>query len=516
MDLLGTFKVMEEKSKRFSRRGFLRLTAGGVAGISLAGCGSAAVSPGRGGKHGLSGSDNTIGKGEKAGEQPNIVFILVDDLGWADTGCYGSTYHRTPNIDALAKRGMRFTDAYAACAVCSPTRAAVLTGRYPARIGVTDWIRFLPMHDPRLRGEKAGPYERTKGKDLACPRNPLWMELDELTIAEVLKEHGYATCHIGKWHLGPEKYWPEKQGFDINTGGCDLGQPPSFFDPYYSDMYEGFGHIDNLPPRRAGEYLTDREADEAVNFIKHNRQKPFFLYMAHYAVHKPIEAKKELVEKYKKLPVGVRDNPEYAAMVESVDDAVGRIVEALETSGQIENTLLIFTSDNGGLLPVTSNAPLRKGKGYPYEGGIREPLIISRPGVVKPGTVSSEIVTSVDFFPTILETAGIKPPAGRKIDGLSLVDHLMSGGEKPLDRDAVYWHFPHYRHKDIMPYSIIRSGRWKLIKRYDGRQFELFDLETDLGEKHDLSVDMPEKVAELDKKLNKWLKDVGAKMPKPV
>ncbi len=487
---------MNNFEKNISRRSFLKLSVGSIAAASFSSC-----------------TFNSInGKVSNNSNKNNVVFILVDDLGWADVGCYGSTYHQTPNIDALARNGMKFTDAYAACAVCSPTRASVMTGRYPARIGVTDWIRFLPMHDPRLREKKVSPYKRKKGKKLACPRNPLWMELDELTLAEVLKTQGYATCHIGKWHLGPEKYWPDKQGFDHNIGGCDLGLPPTYFDPYYSDRF-GLGYIETLPPRKKGEYLTDREADEAVKFIENNRDNPFFLYLSHYAVHKPIEAKEKLVKKYENKKGGKQDNPEYAAMVESVDQSVGKVVKTLEKNGLSENTLIIFTGDNGGLLPITNNAPLRKGKGYAYEGGIREPLIICQPGVVPEGTVSDEVVTSVDFFPTVLEYNGIELPKDREIDGVSLVEHLTSGGKKGLGRDAVYWHFPHYRHDDIVPYSIIRSGNWKLIKRYEGKTFELFNLEDDIGEKNDFSAEKPNIVKELNNKLENWLESVDAKLP---
>lgn len=463
----------------------------------------------------LTGCTEPLGGSGAPETKPNIVFILVDDLGWADTGCYGSKDYYTPNIDRLASEGMRFTNAYAACAVCSPTRAALLTGRYPARIGVTDWIRFLPIHDPRLRGKSVGPYERKPGGTLKCPRNPLWMELDEVTLPEILRTYGYTSCHIGKWHLGPEPYWPKKQGFDINIGGCDLGLPPTYFDPYYSEKHN-LGSIETLDPQREGEYLTDREADEAARFIRQNRSNPFFLYMAHYAVHTPLEAKEELIEKYRNQPSFGQKSPVYAAMVESLDQAVGKIMKTLDETGLAEDTLLIFTSDNGGFLPATSNTPLRKGKGYAYEGGIREPLIIRWPGRVKPGTVSDEVVTTVDFFPTILEAVNASPPADRAIDGLSLVDHLRSGGRRALERDAVYWHFPHYRHDDILPYSIIRSGRWKLIKRYEGKPFELFDLDNDLGEQYDFSGRRPDVVATLDRKLRAWLEEVNAKMPKPI
>ena len=449
---------------------------------------------------------------EATSNKPNIVLILVDDLGWIDTGCYGSKYYETPNIDKLAADGMRFTNAYAACAVCSPTRAAVMTGRYPARLGVTDWIRSR-FQGGKIPENKKNPTEYVGGKNkkLLCPPNALWMELEEITIAEALKPAGYTSCHIGKWHLGADDWYPDRQGFDFNIGGCDFGQPPNYFDPYFR---KGQGAIPTLEPHRKGEYLTDREADEAVKFIHNHKDKPFFLYMAHYTVHTPIQAKKELIEKYKAKPPTNQKNPTYAAMVESLDDAVGRICSTLDELNLAENTIIFFTSDNGGLLGPTNNAPLRSGKGFPYEGGIREPLIVRWPKVVKPGTVSNEPVTSVDYFPTICQAAGVPLPNDRDIDGVSLLGHLKSNGTRELNRHALYWHFPHYRGK-IVPYSIIREGSWKLIKRYEGKPFELFNLKSDLSEENDLSKIYPTKTRQLDAKLRRWLRLTGAKLPKP-
>ena len=449
---------------------------------------------------------------ENTEKKPNIVLILVDDLGWIDTVCYGSKYYQTPNIDKLAAEGMRFTDAYAACAVCSPTRAAVMTGRYPARLGVTDWIRAR-FQGGKIPENKKNPTEYVGGKNkkLLCPPNALWMELDEITIAEALKPAGYTSCHIGKWHLGADDWYPDRQGFDFNVGGCDFGQPPNYFDPYFR---KGQGSIPTLEPRRKGEYLTDREADEAVKFIHNHKDKPFFLYMAHYTVHTPIQAKKDLIEKYKAKPPTNQKNPTYAAMIESLDDAVGRICSALDEVDLAENTIIFFTSDNGGLLGPTNNVPLRSGKGFPYEGGIREPLIIRWPKVIKPGTISHEPVTSVDYFSTICQAAGVPLPNDRDIDGVSLLDHLKSNGTLELNRHALYWHFPHYRGK-IVPYSIIREGSWKLIKRYEGKPFELFNLKSDLSEENDLSEILPTKTRQLDAKLRRWLRLTGAKLPKP-
>ena len=445
-------------------------------------------------------------------KKPNIVLILVDDLGWIDTGCYGSKFYETPNIDKLAAEGMRFTDAYAACAVCSPTRAAVMTGRYPARLGVTDWIRAR-FQGGKIPENKKNPtkYVGNKNKKLLCPPNALWMELEEITIAEALKPAGYTSCHIGKWHLGSDDWYPDRQGFDFNVGGCDFGQPPNYFDPY---SRKGQGPIPTLKPRDEGEYLTDREADEAVKFIHNHKNKPFFLYMAHYTVHTPIQAKKDLIKKYKLKPPTNQKNPTYAAMVESLDDAVGKICSALDELDLTENTIIFFTSDNGGLLGPTNNAPLRSGKGYPYEGGIREPLIVRWPKVIKPGTVSHEPVTSVDYFPTICQAAGVPLPNNRDIDGVSLLGHLKSNGTLELNRHALYWHFPHYR-GSIVPYSIIREGSWKLIKRYEGKPFELFNLKSDISEESDLSEIYPTKTRQLDAKLRRWLRLTGAKLPKP-
>jgi len=480
----------------YTRRDFLKAVSLGAASLAIPGCKNFSRS--------LMGNENR--------RKPNFVLILIDDLGWIDTACYGSKFYETPNIDRLAAEGMRFTDGYAACAVCSPTRAAVMTGRYPARLGVTDWIHA------RFQGGKIPPNKKNpdkyvggKNKKLLCPPNALWMELEELTIAEALKPAGYTSCHIGKWHLGPDNWYPDKQGFDFNIGGCDFGQPPSYFDPY---SRKGQGQIPTLKPRRKGEYLTDREADEAVKFIRQHKDKPFFLYMSHYAVHTPIQAKADVVAKYKAKKPTNQKNPNYAAMVESVDDAVGKICSVLDELNLAERTIVIFTSDNGGLSGITNNAPLRAGKGYPYEGGIREPLVIRWPKVIKPGTVSNEPVTSVDYFPTICEAARVPLPRDRVIDGISLLEHLKSNGNKKPLRQAIFWHFPHYR-GSIVPYSIIRTGDWKLIKRYEGKRFELFNLKTDLSEKNDLSENMPEKVKELDAKLTRWLRAADAKLPIP-
>ena len=445
-------------------------------------------------------------------QRPNLILINVDDLGWKDLGCYGSDVYETPNIDKLARNGLKFTNAYSACAVCSPTRAAIMTGRYPARLGVTDWIRarFQGGKIPKDKKNPSG-WVGAKNKKVLCPQNALWMELEEVTIAEKLKEDGYATCHIGKWHLGADDWYPEKQGFDENYGGCDYGQPPSYFDPFKNKRLDG---IYGLPGKKQGEYLTDRECDEAVMFIKKNRQKKFFLNFANYAVHTPIQAKPSLLDKYKTKIQSLdtkQKNAAYATMVESVDQAVGRIITILKEEGIFERTLIIFTSDNGGLLGVTNNAPLRSGKGYPYEGGIRVPLIIFWPNFINGGKVIDTPVSSIDFFPTLCSAAGIKNSTDKAVDGLNLLP--LFRGENNIKRQSLFWHFPHYRGK-INPYSIIRNGDWKLIKRYDGKPFELFNLKNDLSEKNDLSQDMPEKVKELNEEIMIWLLKTNAKVPR--
>ncbi len=451
--------------------------------------------------------------------KPNVIVILVDDMGWMDLSCQGSDYYRTPSIDRLATEGMRFTNGYAACAVCSPTRAALQTGRYPHRIGVTDWIRSR-FQRGRIGTPAKNPTEYVGGRNrkFLCPPNPFWMEHEEISIAEVLRDRGYQSGYIGKWHLGDPAWFPPGQGYDENKGGCDYGQPPSYFDPYnqpkgrHETLREG---IHNLPGRKKGEYLTHREADEAEALIRgwHEKKKPFFLMVGHYAVHTPIQAVAEVAARYQreKKP----NNAKYAAMVESIDDSTRQILATLKELEIDENTLIIFTSDNGGLDrngSPTENAPLRSGKGYAYEGGIRVPFLVRWPGVIPAGKVSDEPVCSIDILPTVVEAAGAKAPSDRAIDGLSLMPHLKSGGTAKLMRDELLWHFPHYRHAPG-PYSIIREGNHKLIKFWGG-PFELYDLKEDLGEARNLAATMPKRVSELDTLLLKRLKETGARLPR--
>lgn len=458
-----------------------------------------------------------LASGEAAGQggpPPNIVLINVDDLGWTDLSVQGSTYFETPHIDGLASEGVRFTNAYAAAAICSPSRAAILTGRYPARLGLTDWIRAR-FQGGEIPADGHNPTVYVGGPEfpLLTPPNPLWMEHEEVTLAEMLEPVGYTSAHIGKWHLGAEAWFPETQGFDVNLGGSDYGQPPSYFDPYVLPRQ---GDLGTLRPRREGEYLTDREADEAVRFIREHRDRPFFLHMAHYAVHTPIQAKEELTTRYAAKPSTNQDDPAYAAMVHSVDEAVGRILETIDELGIAERTLVVFTSDNGGLLGPTDNAPLRSGKGFPYEGGIRVPLIVRWPGMVPGATVSHEPVIGIDLLPTLAEAVGVALPRGREIDGVSLLEHLRSGARSPLAREALYWHFPHYRSgRQIPPYSVVRKGDWKLLKWLEGPTYELYNLREDPGEQTNLAEEEPEKVTELNAMLDGWYTIVGARLPRP-
>jgi len=442
-------------------------------------------------------------KSVKTGK-PNIIILLVDDLGWRDVGYMGSKFYETPNIDNLAKQGMIFTNAYAACAVCSPTRASIQTGRYPARIGVTDWIRA------RFQGGKLTappPYQENGDRKLRTPSNPFWMDKEEVTLAELLKEKGYFTCHIGKWHLGPDDYYPEKQGYDLNIAGCDMGQPVNYFDPYANKKGVTFP---TLEPREEGEYLVDRLADELVSVINKHKDQPFFINMCYYAVHTPLMAKPEMINKYEsKNTVDDQNNPVYASMVESVDNAVGKLLNVLKKEKLLENTFILFFSDNGGLLGPTSNKPLRSGKGYPYEGGIREPMFVYWNGKIKPGSSCDLPVSSVDILPTVCSVTKKSLPE-RIIDGRDISQALKGRKMKTV---PLYWHFPHYRGKDVVPYSIIRDGDWKLIKRYEGKEFELFNLKEDIGETQDVASEYSEKVKKLNKKLNTWLEYTNAKLP---
>jgi arylsulfatase A-like enzyme len=431
-------------------------------------------------------------------DRPNVVLIVLDDYGWRDSGCYGSTYHRTPHIDRLAKDGLRFTDAYAACPVCSPTRAALMTGKYPQRVGITDWLPGRPD---------------SPDKPLLRPKLRTELPLEEVTLAEALKAAGYVTGHIGKWHLGGDGFGPKEQGFDVNVAGDHTGTPLSYFAPYRNKMRT----MPGLEEAPEGEYLTDRLADEAVKFIEANKEKPFLLYLPHYAVHTPLRAPQDRVDKYQPGKPGTQGNPTYAAMVESADAAVGQVLQALDDRKLADKTLVIFTSDNGGLAtlegagmgqPATINSPLREGKGWLYEGGVRVPLIVRGPGV-KAG-VTAAVASSIDAFPTALDVCGVTSAAA--VDGVSLRP-LLAGGT--VDREAVYWHYPHYANQGSRPGGAVRAGDWKLIEFYETGRRELFNVTKDQSESRNVAADHPAVVKELAAKLDAWRKQVGARMPTP-
>jgi arylsulfatase A-like enzyme len=448
-----------------------------------------------------------------AADRPNVVFILADDLGWADLGCYGSKFYQTPNLDRLAREGARFTDAYAACNVCSPTRASILTGKHPARLHLTDW----------LPGRASRPEDK-----LLAPTIEPHLAVEELTVAEALKAGGYSTCFIGKWHLGGPGFYPDQQGFDVNIGGCEKGHPPSYFSPY---------DIPTLPNGPKGEYLTDRLTDEAVEFIgRASRQPhPFFLYLAHYAVHTPLQAKPESIKRYEdratRLPPPsgpefiidqgrrvrqIQRHPVYAAMVESLDQSVGRVLRQLEKLNLETNTIVFFTSDNGGLSTAegwpTSNLPLRAGKGWPYEGGVREPLLVRWPGVIRPGSIYAQPVISMDFYPTILAMVGLPPRRTQHVDGISFAP-LFHGDNVPAH--CLFWHYPHYSNQGGRPHAAARDGNWKLIQWFENSQVELYDLQSDVGERHNLAAEQAETAKALQQKLRAWRQEVGAQMPTP-
>ncbi len=426
---------------------------------------------------------------------PNVIVILVDDFGVTDLSCYGSRLYETPNVDKLAKDGVRFTEGYSSCTVCSPTRSALLTGKIPARLHITDWI----------------PGESHPKAKLKIPDWQKFLPFEEVTLAEQLKAAGYATASIGKWHLTPglekgdEAYYPEKHGFDLNIGGYHRGQPPSYFSPY---------KIPTLVDGPKGEFLTDREAAEAVKFMEANQDVPFFIYLPHYAVHQPLDGKKEVIAKYKAKvdadPTLKQRNATYAALVSSVDDALGTIRAGLKRLHLDDNTIIIFTGDNGGKIGPTDNSPYRVGKGSAYEGGIRVPLIVYWPGVTKPGRVDATPNITHDLYPTVLEMTGI---AAQKtvVDGVSLAPLLKVGAK--VEREALYWHYPHYHGGGATPHSAIRKGEFRLIHFYEDNRDELYDLAHDIGETKDLAASQPEKAKELRTQLDAYLKSVGAQLP---
>ena len=431
----------------------------------------------------------------------NVVLIVIDDLGRNDVGCYGSKFYRTPNIDALALSGVRFNDFYAACPVCSPTRASIMTGKYPARLHLTDW---LPG-----RGDRPD-------QKLLRPQIKQQLPLEEITIAEVLSKAGYVTGHIGKWHLGGEGFGPKEQGFQVNIAGDHTGTPLSYFAPFKNNQGK---FMPGLESAQAGEYLPDRLAIEAEKFIEANKDKPFFLYLPHYSVHTPMRAKEEKVSKYKTDgKPGSQNNPVYAAMVESMDEAVGKVVKKLEDLKIADNTAIFFTSDNGGLsvvegnnTPATTNAPLREGKGFLYEGGIRVAMIAKIPSFEKKGIVNKSIISSIDLFPTILDICEVKHDS--KIDGVSFLPTFK--GEMMHTERPLYWHYPHYANQGGKPGSAIRLGKMKLIEFAETGRMELFDVDSDISENKNLAFDKPEIVTDLSSRLIAWRGQVDAQPNKP-
>jgi arylsulfatase A-like enzyme len=440
-------------------------------------------------------------------EKMNIVFILADDLGYMDIGANNPhTFYETPNIDGLAKRGMRFTQGYAACCVCSPTRGSIMTGKYPPRFGITDYI-------PGARN----------GRLLSAP-NADHLALEEVTIAERLRDAGYSNFFSGKWHLGGGEFSPNAQGFGPGLEPGDGAKGNVQF--WYPKSAEP------TPDHKDDPKTTDRIANAAVQFIDSHKDQPFFAYLPFLAVHQPIGARPDLTAKFEKKKLSapadqwgqertrkvrlVQNNAVYAGMLEQLDSAIGRVLEAVHRNGLDDKTIIVFLSDNGGLSTSegtpTSNIPLRGGKGWPYEGGVREPWIVCAPGVTKPGSTCDTPVITTDFYPTLLELTGQPPFPEQHRDGVSFVP-LLKGGA--MQHPPLFWHYPHYGNQGGAPNGVIRDGNWKLIEWYEDGAMELYNIAEDLSEKNDLAAAQPDKVRELRAKLETWRKDVGAIMPKP-
>ena len=455
-----------------------------------------------------------------APERPNVVFFLVDDLGYMDIGAYNpDSFYETPNCNRIAEAGCRFTNGYAANPVCSPTRYSIMTGRHPSRPDATNFFS----------GRRSGTFLPALLHDR--------MDLAEETLAEAFKGAGYKTCFAGKWHLGPTpEFWPTRQGFDVNFGGHSRGMPRSFFAPY---------HNPRLLDGPKGEHLPERLAKDCARFITKHRNSPFFLYLSFYSVHTPLQGKPGLVAKYRakaaRMPLAEGESafgseeqvsehrgdssatrkvrirqrhPVYAAMMESLDNAVGHVLDSIASNGLTEETIVVFMSDNGGLSTSegspTSNVPLRGGKGWLYEGGIREPYMISAPGLTKGGEVCHQPVTSMDFYPTLLALAGIPSRPKQHLDGQSLVS-LLKDPESSLSRKSLHWHYPHYSNQGGFPGGAIRQGDYKLIERFEDGRVHLFNLATDPGEKEDLAERQPDKVHTMRKDLHAWYRRVDAK-----
>lgn len=438
---------------------------------------------------------------DKQERKPNVIYINADDLGWADPAYQGSTFYKTPNIDRLASQGIIFTNAYAPAANCAPSRACCMTGMYTPRHGIYT-----------VNGSDRG---KAKDRKLIPTRNKTILDDKHVTIAEVLKDSGYVTCHIGKWHLGDD---PRTQGFDFNIAGCHWGSPSGggYHSPY---------KYPNCEQEQKGEYLTDRLGSEAVKFIEKNKNKPFFLHFATYTVHTPIQGKPELTAKYKKeAPSKAHQNPEYAAMIHSLDENVGKIMAKLDELDLAKNTLVLFTSDNGGVWKISKQWPLRAGKGSYYEGGIREPMVMRWPEKIKPGSKCHVPISGIDYFPTIIEATGARKPEGKILDGVSLMPLITQTG--PIKERPLFWHFPIYLQggnpetRDLKfrtrPGSVVRCGDWKLHEYFEGGELELYNLKHDIGEKNNLANTNPDKTKELHDLLKAWRKETGAPVPSEI
>lgn len=453
--------------------------------------------------------------------KPNILFILIDDLGCRDLSAFGSTFYETPRLDRLVEQGARFERAYASSPVCSPTRASIMSGKYPARVGVTQWIGG--QHEGKL---KDVPYLH-------------YLPLEEKSVATALREGGYQTWHVGKWHLGDAPFYPEHHGFDVNIGGCHHGHPPSgYFAPYAPVP---------IPDAPDGEYLTDRLTDEAIRLIRDRQDRPFFLHLCHYAVHTPLQAPEHLVAKYKEKAKRLdldqlnpfcdggpmpylnergdrmsrrlfQSDPVYAAMIENLDENIGRVLNALDEEGLADNTLVVFTSDNGGLSTAqgapTCNLPCVEGKGWNFEGGTRVCQVARWPGVIPPRTSTSVPVTSTDFYPTFLEAAGLPLLPEQHVDGVSLLP-LLKGETEILPREAIFWHYPHYSDQGGRPAASMVEGDWKIIECFETNQLVLFNLHEDPSEQHDLSAAEPQRFAQMAARLKAWQEEIEAKIPEP-
>lgn len=446
----------------------------------------------------------TLSACQNEGRKPNVIVILVDDLGATDLGCYGSDFYQTPHIDQLASEGVRFTDSYSSCTVCSPTRASIMTGKYPARQHLTDWIE----------GHKY-PWAKLK-----VPNWKMYLDSAEYTMAEAFQDAGYFTAHVGKWHLGEEeKDWPENHGFDINIGGWAKGAPHRNKTKGFNGYFSPYGNP-RLNDGQDDEYLTERLTSEVCTLIEEKGREPFFINFWLYNVHTPLQACKDKIDKYTALVDSTKhhQNPVYAAMVEHTDEAVGKVIATLKEKGLYKNTIILFSSDNGGLIgrkrhKVTNNYPFRYGKGGMYEGGVRIPTILYTPHQQNNGQTIDEPVIANDYYPTLAELAGISIPKNQKaaMDGQSWLPLL--NGAATLQREAIFWHYPHYHQEGAVPYGAIRLGYWKLIENFETGESELYHLMDDVGETKNLIDSNPTKAQQLKDQLNEWRRSVNAQMP---